>query len=112
MLSNRPTSSLPTQISQDSISIFDKNKQYDLFNRHFIAAGDIFHTTSLVSNSNPTLANTSPHCFSFRPFTRFDVLSALCSLDLRKPTGADNLNTQLLILAAPFIVDIFCTFLI
>lgn len=94
------------QISQGSISIADENKQCDLFNRHFIAEGDIFHTTSTVSNSNPTLANTSPHSFSFRSFIRFEVLSALCSLDLRKPTGADHSNTRLLILAAPFIVDI------
>lgn len=46
------------------------------------------------------------HSFSFRPFNRFEVLSSLCSLDPRKPTGADHLNTLLLILAAPFIVDI------
>ncbi len=105
-LSNRLTSSLPTQISQGSIFISDKNEQCDLFNRHFIAAGDIFHTTSPVGNSNPTFANTSPHSFFFRPFTRSEVLSALCSLDPRKPTGADHLNTRLLILAAPFIVDI------
>ena len=43
--------------------------------------------------------------FSLKPFTNIEVFNALCSINPKKSTGADQLELSLLFLVAPFLVD-------
>ena len=102
------TSILPNQVTSDSSKISDK--QFDAFNKHFVAAGNIFENSGLSATDSfcdaPTISVSSRPCrFSFRPFSGHKVYEALSGIGAKKSTGADQLDPHLLLLAASVITD-------
>ena len=92
------------------MTLFSVNEELcDDFNKHFVAAGNFFEKSGLsaiYSVCAPTVPVSCRSCsFSFRPFSCHKVFIALCSIGPKKSTGTDQLDPQLLLLAAPVITD-------
>lgn len=107
-LSHNPTLSIPSRIVQGFTSA--GKRVCDAFTEHFISSGYIFENAgfppAVSDHSAPYWANRlGTQTFSLKPFTNHEVFNALCSIDLIKSTGADQLDPRLLLLAVPFVVE-------
>lgn len=47
-LSHSPSSSLPNQITQDSVTVSKEKELCDIFNKHFVTAGHLFENSPLI----------------------------------------------------------------
>lgn len=104
---------LPTEISQDSVTTSNKSEICDVFNKYFVAAGCISQCSVphvLASHTNIS-TNTGAHGVYLRHSASFAVFSALGCRDLLKPTGADNMNLMLSLLRLMYCC-IYCKYLL
>ncbi len=88
-LTNKPSSSLPSQINREDALILNKTEICDAFNCHFINSGNLFdrmYDGVSMENLTPENFPESSHrlcppdiTFSIRPVSHTEVFNALLS---------------------------------
>ena len=102
---------LPQHIAIDAQQISNKETIVNLFNKHFIKAGDLFEQThsNTVSSSADYLSKSPTSItgdrFDFEIIPLSAVLKALKEIDPKKSSGPDGLDPALLKLAANIIAE-------
>ena len=109
MTKSRPSNALPLSIKVNDHLFSNPEDIRRAFNQHFAEAGHLFDKlfpglppTGIANNNSP--ASRVP-LFSFQPFTSFEVLKALESIDTKSSIGEDLLDPYCIRLAAPIISE-------
>lgn len=105
---SKVNSGLPKQILTENSVLQDKADIVEFFNQHFLSAGSVSvegltHPEDCLVES-PVFTLHRP-LFEFELFSYVNVLNALNDIDPKKSAGPDNLDPQLLKMAAPVIAE-------